>query len=223
MRLAARAVSMKSDPPTREMSPRGFTLAEVLAVIVVIGVLASIASPSFIRLMRDRGVSRATMQVMDAYRTARARALERGAIVVRFSDAGGPGGVPRIELYEVVNQEVGAPPPTCNATSWGSGSQASRLLAGMNFSPDPEAAPTTDGDESGAIELSPPVFTDPDGGPKAFADVCFTARGKTSIRYVAGDSFTDLTGVASVAMINKRTGFKRVVFIPPNSPARMAL
>jgi prepilin-type N-terminal cleavage/methylation domain-containing protein len=217
MRLATRAVSMKTG------RARGFTLAEVLTVIVLIGVLASIASPSFIRLMRDRGVSRATMQVMDAYRTARARSLERDAIVVRFSATGGPGGVPRIELYEAVTQEVGAPPPTCNATAWGPGSPTSRLLAGMNFSPDPEASPTTDGDEAGAIELSPPVFADENGGPKGFADVCFTARGKTWIRYVAGDSFTPLSGVPSVAMINKRTGFKRVVFIPPNSPARIAL
>lgn len=200
---------------------RGYTLLELLTVVVLIGVLAAVASPSFIRLMRDRGVSRATLHLMDAYRTAQARALEREVMVVRWTSGGGPGGVPRVELWEAVSTDIAAQPPSCAGIAWGPGSANSRLLAGMNFSPNPSNAQNTD--ESGATELAPPVFTDPDGAAQAFAEICFTGRGKTFVRYVAGDPWATLAGVPSIAMINKRTGFKRTIFIPPNAPARVAL
>jgi type IV fimbrial biogenesis protein FimT len=202
-------------------SRRGYTLLEVLTVIVLIGLLAAAASPSFIRLMRDRGVSRATLHVMDALRTARARALEREVMVVRWTATGGPGGVPRLELWEAVSIDVGAQPPTCSGTEWGPGSPSSHLLAGMNFSPDPSNVQNTD--ESGATELAPPIFTDPAGNAQTFAELCFTGRGKAFVRYTAGEKWESFTGVASIAMINKRTNFKRTIFIPPNAPARVAL
>jgi type IV fimbrial biogenesis protein FimT len=91
----------------------------------------------------------------------------------------------------------------------------------MNFSPNPANAQSTD--ESGATELAPPVFTDPDGVAQGFADICFTGRGKAFVRYNAGSQWSAFTGVASIAMTNKRTSFKRTIFIPPNAPARVAL
>ncbi|HZF56743.1 MAG TPA: prepilin-type N-terminal cleavage/methylation domain-containing protein [Polyangiaceae bacterium] len=200
---------------------RGYTLLEILTVIVLVGLLAAIASPSFIRLMRDRGVSRSTLHLMDALRTARARALEREVMVVRWNAAGGPGGVPRLELWEAFMVEVGAQPPTCAGIAWGPGSPSSRLLAGMNFSQNPGNAQDTD--ESGATELAPPVFSDPSGNAQPFVDLCFTGRGKAFVRYAAGDPWSAFTGVASIAMVNKRTNFKRTIFIPPSAPARVAL
>lgn len=205
----------------RSLRARGFTLLEILTVIILIGLLAALASPSFIRLMQDRGVSRATLHLMDALRTARARALEREVTVVRWTANGGPGGVPRLELWEAVVLEVGAQPPTCSGIVWGPGSPSSRRIAGMNFSPDPGSAQNTD--ESGATELAPPVFTDPSGTAQTFVELCFTGRGKTFVRYAAGDPWDSFTGVASIAMVNKRTNFKRTIFIPPNAPARVAL
>jgi type IV fimbrial biogenesis protein FimT len=200
---------------------RGYTLLEILTVIIVIGLLAAVASPSFIRLMRDRGVSRATLHLMDALRTARARAMEREVTVVRWTAAGGPGGVPRLEIWEPLVIAVGAQPPTCSGVAWGPGSASSRLLAGMNFSPDPSNAQHTD--ESGATELAPPVFTDPAGNAQTFVDLCFTGRGKTFIRFASDEPWSLFTGVASIAMVNKRTSFARTIFIPPNAPARVAL
>lgn len=219
-RISARIDGLKGRAFARARA-RGYTLLEILTVIIVIGLLAAIASPSFIRLMRDRGVSRATLHLMDALRTARARALEREVMVVRWSATGGPGGVPRLELWEAVVFEVGAQPPTCSGIAWGPGSASSRLLAGMSFSPNPSGS--LDADESGATELAPPVFTDPAGNAQPFVELCFTGRGKAFIRYAAGDPWSSFTGVASIAMVNKRTNFKRTIFIPPNAPARVAL
>lgn len=202
-------------------APLGFTLLEILVTIIIISLLAALAAPAFSRMIRDRGVSRATLQAMDIYRVARARALERDVIMVRWNAAGGPNGVPRIEFFEPVVTAVGALPPTCGGTAWGAGSGENRSVGALNFSPDPSSNPNAD--EAGASELAPPVFKDPSGTVQSFVDICFTAHGKSFIRMSDADPFVPLTGINTIEMVNKRTGFSRTVFIPPNSPARVAL
>lgn len=200
---------------------RGFTLLEILTVIIIISLLAAIAAPAFSRMIHDRGVSRATLQAMDIYRIARARALERDVVMVRWNAAGGPNGVPRIEFFEPVVTAIGALPPTCQGTAWGPGSPANRSIGALNFSPIPANNPNPD--EAGASELSPPIFRDSAGAVQSFADICFTARGKSFIRLSDGDPFVPLTGINTIEMKNKRTNVIRTVFIAPNSPARVAL
>lgn len=219
----ASSIHQKSSPARRfrRRAPRAFTLLEILTTIIIISLLAAIAAPAFSRMIRDRGVSRATLQAMDIYRVARARALERDVVMVRWHAAGGPNGVPRIEFFEPVVTTIGALPPTCGGTAWGPGSPENRSVGALNFSPIPSANPNPD--EAGASELSPPVFKDAAGAVQGFVDICFTARGKSFIRTADGDPFTPLTGVNTIEMKNKRTQFSRTVFIPPNSPARVAL
>src|SRR4051812_25550759 len=66
---------------------RGFTLAEMLAVIAMIGILTTVAAPAFTTMMRDRRINRAGMHIADCYRTARSRALGRGMPVLIHWDA----------------------------------------------------------------------------------------------------------------------------------------
>src|SRR4051794_38527987 len=64
-------------PRPRRANQRGFTLAEMLAVVAMISILAVSASPVFVSMMRDRRVNRAAFQLVDMVRTARMRAIGR--------------------------------------------------------------------------------------------------------------------------------------------------
>jgi len=81
MRTLSSATNPRPPLHIRRGAERGFTLAEMFAVMAMIGVLAVVASPVFINMVRDRRVSRAAMQVADMYRTARTRALAKGVPV----------------------------------------------------------------------------------------------------------------------------------------------
>jgi type IV fimbrial biogenesis protein FimT len=72
-------------------------------------------------------------------------------------------------------------------------------------------------------ELAGLAFHDEVDGAQGFADMCFSARGRTFVRYTDGGAFTPLTGVPRVNVTNTSTQLLRTVFIPPNGVARMAL
>jgi type IV fimbrial biogenesis protein FimT len=72
-------------------------------------------------------------------------------------------------------------------------------------------------------ELVGLTFLDEGGNAQSFAEMCFSARGRTFVRYVEGGAFEPVDGVPRVNVMNTRTTLVRTVFIPPNGVARMAL
>ena len=68
--------------PTTSRKVRGFTLIELMIVVVIIAVLAVIAVPLFAARMQGRQVFQAAGRIADMYRGSRTRALARGAAVV---------------------------------------------------------------------------------------------------------------------------------------------
>lgn len=56
----------------------GFTIVELMVVISIIGVLALIASPSFVAIKRNSELTSATNNLMAAINTARSEAMKRG-------------------------------------------------------------------------------------------------------------------------------------------------
>lgn len=201
----------------RPSGARGFTMAELLATIAIIGILAAASQPVFVRLMRDNRVRAAATNVADLYRTARARAMGRGSCVcVRWEQghaqptAADPAG--HFTMREAIMGGAGncAPmaAPNCVTTDWAANSTNSRFV--MSFD---ERAPRYEPAQAG--------FVDPDNNATAHSEVCFSPRGRAFVRYAAAGAFTTLTGVARVEITNTTTSMTRQVIIPPTGAARV--
>lgn len=66
-------------------SPRGFTLIEVLATVMIISILSALALPALRDGMKDRRTWQTAQEVARIYREARLRAVGRGsAVLVRY-------------------------------------------------------------------------------------------------------------------------------------------
>src|SRR5689334_6891470 len=109
----------------------GFTLLELLIVVIMIGVIVTLAIPSIATQMRDRRMNQAAHQVSLVYRQARALAMGRGSAVLVHFDAGtSPRG--RIELREAQDIEpshcVSLPATSCSQADWNAASPSNRLV-----------------------------------------------------------------------------------------------
>lgn len=201
-------------PHPRRAISRGFTLAEMLAVIAMISILAVAASPVFIGMMRDRRVNRAAFQLVDMVRTARMRALGRNLPVqLTWNATGGNNNLasglltmrePVVALFSQTN--------TCQGTyALGSTSvqqEVTRFDVG-----------------NGLYEHAVVRFLDNGNVERANVSICFSGRGATYMT-VGGGVSERLAGpvIFTVANINGAiVGLTRRVFIPPNGAARLAL
>lgn len=196
---------------SRQGGRRGFTLAELLASIAIIAVLAAVATPSFIALMRDRRVVRAGMILAESYREGRTRALSRGnVVIVRWRAGAGDKG--KIEMRESVIAPAGTALVTrCSAADdWTDTSVDTRLVSAFDFAGTTYAL--------AQIKLYSEANAD-----SPFAELCFAPQGRTYVRYLDGGPFVPLTGVPHYEITNAQTTTKRTVFLPPNGVARLQL
>jgi len=210
----------------------GFTMAEILAVLAITSILAAVATPGFVGMMRDRRTAQETGMFTDAFRIARARALGRGA-AVRVRILPSIGAVPgRIQILEHISA-VGAIPgaaadgsfsvPGCNAAgAWRvvETFTARRGATQLHAFPHTQPAPA-------AADLGLPVI-----------NVCYTPRGRTLVNYLGtgGDTSTPpelngYTALDGVVTLRTRRGTEegaddnnpRRIFVLPNGLTRMAL
>ncbi len=195
---------------------RGFTLLEIIVVVLIIAVLALIAVPSVSVRLKERRSQEVAQRVTSFYRTARMRAMGRGsAVLVRFASG-------RVEVREarVGNAAADAqcaplPSNSCLNTTWDPANADNQRVAGEII--DPAHYPGVKIDAYTPAGAVVPALT-------ANLDVCFTPMGRTFFRTNPASTFLPLTGTAAVNVYRTATGGAvRRVLLLPNGSARLAL
>lgn len=190
---------------------RGFTLLELMVVVVIIAILAVIAVPTFANRMRERRVQQAAGEVASLYRSARMRALGRGAaVLVRYDANTG---------FEVFESIVGAtelarreretetecsalPGRSCLQSAWDADNTRS---VGKLTKTAYTMEATFDAVEAPALE------------------VCFTPSGRSFVRPDADSPLVALTRPITFRLTSAVTNRDREVIVLPNGTARLAL
>jgi prepilin-type N-terminal cleavage/methylation domain-containing protein len=187
---------------------RGFTLIEVLVVIFMIALLAAIASPAFVRMMRDISLSRLAMQFSEMYRRAYVESADH-AVVLRW-DTTDPENLlevrrGRLDLPGNATPTL-IPPHGCNTINWALATSYERTTFKLRGSDTPDLASMT--------------FLDPAGTTQSHAEICYT-RHRAFVRYDQGAPFVALDGVARIRVKNLKTTAVREVLIPPHGLSRV--
>jgi prepilin-type N-terminal cleavage/methylation domain-containing protein len=182
---------------------RGFTLTEVMVVIFMIAVLAAVASPSFVKVMRDTSLSRMNMHIAEVYRKAYVESAEQSTYLVRWSG----GSAPKIELVKsTLDSQFPSlvSPRRCNAIDW----------------TDPAHVRQTIYFTSTLIpQYASLGYLTNNNEEKPKSDVCYSQR-RAFVRYDDG-AFADMPGAGRIYVKNLQTNVLRRVLIPSFGLPRM--
>jgi len=209
-------------------SRRGFSLIELMVVIIIVGIVSALAIPSMLAARTDRHAYDDAGQIMQLFREARTRAVARGgAVMIAFT--AGAGDVGTFSMYEAVTATTangaaaGPPVASCKTAVWTNATAVPAnvpnlvFVDGLNLNGQVEA--------QYGIQTQVSVYalsgnTNPAGG-----FICFTPLGRTYFN-AAQPVFTGAASLPLVDPIEFRVtraagGTIRSVLLPPNGMARV--
>ncbi|HEX2880476.1 MAG TPA: prepilin-type N-terminal cleavage/methylation domain-containing protein [Polyangiaceae bacterium] len=200
--------------PKTTASNAGYTMVELMVVVIIIAVVAAMAIPNVTRRMQERRASEAAQRVALMYQTARARAMGRGtAVLVRFTKPTQQGALEMREAQRGPGVGAGCetlPVSSCTDTDWDiAARQQFRSVTKLDLGRRAEYD---------KVQIS--MITD--GVSRSFVDVCFTPMGRTFVRTATGLEFSTMNGVFEAQVTRANTASRtRSVMILPNGAARL--
>lgn len=207
----SRSARSRHGLPIGPVSLRGFTLMELMAVVLIITVFAALAVPTVVVQMRDRRIQESARQIALVYRQARLRAMGRGAaVLVRFD--GTEFSVLEARQGPAAGTCADLPLSNCLNRQWVGAPTLSRRIDGHS-----EA---TAGDMAGvSIEM-----VDAANNPVTELEVCFTPMGRAFSREDINDAVTLAPMTEAYLATVSRTGMTRAreVVLMPNGTARLS-
>ena len=232
--LSRLAVVSRVRPTSQNRRQRGFSLVELMVVVIIISIIAGLAIPTMSVLRFDRLTYDDAGAIMQLFRSARTRAIARGSAVLINMSANGTTDRGTLGMYEAVSPNAlgglaRTPVSSCKSpTDWTLLNVAGLTnnvlgLDGVNLNGALEA--------DANIQTQIFIYLSPTSNTRAavtggLANICWTPLGRS---YVAQGTATktmfdgQLPTISPFELQVQRAngGTYRSVLVPPNGMARL--
>lgn len=191
-------------------SRAGFTLVEMMVVVVIIAMMAALAVPSVISLIRDRASQRDALELLGVLQDAHSRSFGRGVAVrvtyTQRAPAAGPDSINIREMEQDITGDGVGDIPSSKCTA-GVLSEVRRFWQSADRERPTEITLTING---AAVA---------DGAPPQ--ELCFTPRGRTLL--LQGTNWVPMNDAIQFAFQASATGTTRFVFLYPSGYAKIRM